>query len=63
MSGTWIWTTSNRTIEGLFENWRENDPSGDGNCIELRRRSNGLWNDKNCDDPRWYICEFAYNDD
>nr|XP_033797785.1 pulmonary surfactant-associated protein A-like [Geotrypetes seraphini] len=41
-----------------YTNWRKNEPNGNGkeNCVEMF--TDGLWNDKKCNQYRLTICEF-----
>ncbi|XP_030059123.1 pulmonary surfactant-associated protein A [Microcaecilia unicolor] len=41
-----------------YTNWRTNEPNGNGkeNCVEMY--TDGLWNDKKCNQYRLTICEF-----
>ncbi|XP_062576212.1 macrophage mannose receptor 1-like [Saccostrea cucullata] len=53
--GTFYWEHSNSTLN--YTNWNRNDPNGGSseNCIVMV--SGGVWNDENCDDYLYYICE------
>ncbi|XP_044276259.1 pulmonary surfactant-associated protein A-like [Varanus komodoensis] len=41
-----------------YTNWRQYEPNGNGaeNCVEMH--TDGLWNDKNCNQYRLTVCEF-----
>lgn len=44
-----------------YENWDKNEPNNydknNENCVELRKKSNWMWNDVQCDVKIGYICE------
>jgi hypothetical protein len=43
-----------------FLNWHTDEPNnlnGDEDCAELNYWTTGTWNDKNCAEARYYICE------
>ena len=42
---TWMWRDGTKWT---YTNWYANEPSGDGNCLEMYKKWNGKWNDKPC---------------
>jgi hypothetical protein len=53
--GAWVWHSGSTAA---FRNWgsgEPNDSSGE-DCAEVNA-SSGLWNDKECDDYRTFVCE------
>ena len=56
----WIWVTSHRNINDLFQDWFQFEPSGDGDCLQLWHFNLGYgWNDSGCDNQFTYFCEFS----
>ena len=45
LDGTWSWSDG---TPWDYENWAPGEPSGDGNCLEIRYED-GTWNDLRCD--------------
>lgn len=52
--GTFRWLSGSASN---YRNWDSTEPNNQGgeDCTELR--ANGRWNDADCDDDRYYICE------
>ncbi len=54
--GTWEWDDGSAST---YTNWYPGEPndSGGEDCAELNRFGDARWNDADCDDKKYYICE------
>ncbi|KAK0143162.1 C-type mannose receptor 2 [Merluccius polli] len=61
--GAWRWSDSSNAS---FYNWKEREPSGDGNCVQMKWED-GRWNDVYCHYKQPFICHeptiYHYIDD
>jgi len=64
--GQWSWSNgwvywdggTDGTGTGLYENWRDGEPSGGGDACLVIRSADGEWNDVvNCTDLKDFVCE------
>jgi hypothetical protein len=55
VEGVWRWVTGE---SGVWF-WQGGEPNDDGteDCAELDGDEGGRWNDENCGDGRWFVCE------
>jgi len=55
----WKWTSG---LQVLYTDWRHNEPSSDGRCMELRVNPSdtSCWNDIMCHLERYFICSTGY---
>jgi hypothetical protein len=55
IEGVWRWVTGE---SGVWY-WQGGEPNDDGteDCAELDGDEGGRWNDENCGDGRWFVCE------
>ncbi|XP_021374596.1 perlucin-like isoform X2 [Mizuhopecten yessoensis] len=65
--GTWVWLKSKTPISHqTYSNWKDGIAlplSARENCLELSQRYHWQWNDNNCDDHYFFVCEKdAYKD-
>jgi hypothetical protein len=59
----WVWpdgvhfSQGNVAVSGSFVAWGVGEPNDDGgeDCLEMR--TDGLWNDEDCDSDRAAVCE------
>ncbi|XP_069140521.1 lactose-binding lectin l-2-like isoform X2 [Argopecten irradians] len=57
--GTWVWAKSKIQIVE-YTNWRYNAVTPidkDENCLELSQGYDWQWNDNDCDDRYFFVCE------
>lgn len=40
-----------------WTNWRSGEPNGDGNCIDISSGEGWKWNDLDCYQKRFFMCE------
>ena len=55
---TWQWIDGTKWS---FKNWFINEPSGDGDCMEMYKGWNGKWNDKPCHYKIHAVCKKSKN--
>ncbi|XP_060084597.1 perlucin-like [Ylistrum balloti] len=65
--GTWVWLKSKTPISAQsYTNWRDGGVlpiDSDENCLDLSRTHHWRWNDHECDDHFFFVCEKdAYKD-
>ena len=55
--GTFVWDGGS---SATWTNWHVDEPndSGGEDCTELNRWADGTWNDADCSDSKYYVCEF-----
>ena len=53
---TWVWDDGSSST---YTNWYPGEPndSGGEDCMELNRFGDATWNDADCSDKKYYICE------
>ena len=56
--GNFVWSDGT-TLD--YENWRKKEPNNKGNrgehCVEISKKRDGAWNDKDCDQKRRIVCQ------
>ena len=54
--GSWVYTSSGTELE--FENWHSGQPTNYGDCVRVDSH-NGQWRNANCNQQKFFICEFV----
>lgn len=59
---TWNSVYENFTLDStnttlIFKKFKETEPNGDGNCVELCPDADGKWNDISCTNEKPFVCE------
>jgi hypothetical protein len=59
VEGTWLWLDGSAVT---YENWRDEEPAGNGDCVELDPGETvdgtpGSWNDVSCGGDKRFVCE------
>jgi len=56
----WYWVSGDPVPPAIWKPWPDNQPSGDGNCMEIHfRQRNGFYlNDWYCHNKGHFACEF-----
>ncbi|KAI8494656.1 Proprotein convertase subtilisin/kexin type 9 [Branchiostoma belcheri] len=62
--GRWVWSDGSRLREGDFANWAAGEPNNSGqlgsqNCGQLWAARGFLWDDDNCNEKDYFICEIS----
>jgi hypothetical protein len=52
---SFVWIESENTLD--FSSWQPNEPNNllGENCVAMTK--DGGWNDSNCDNEFWFVCE------
>ena len=53
---TWKWSSTGTVLS--YRNWASGEPNNKGgeHCLQTKNEK-GEWNDEDCNDPWWYVCE------
>lgn len=55
------WDSTGLTLNGTYSNWSAGEPNnlnGIEQCVDLFSKKNYLWNDNNCKNEQFFICEW-----